>query len=91
MVAEFCKGERSGDVLGTKTAGNVLGAANFKLAEDYWLRFPIFGWMTWRGACLEGSGVLPDVQVEVEPERILRGDDQQMTTALDIMSGWKTS
>jgi carboxyl-terminal processing protease len=91
MVASFAKENGLATIVGTKTAGNVLGAANFSVGEDYWLRLPIFGWITWSGACLEGSGVLPDVPVEVEPERILRGDDQQMTAALKIVSGLKTN
>jgi C-terminal processing protease CtpA/Prc len=56
MVASFAKENGLATVIGTKTAGNVLGAANFKVGSNYFVRLPIFGWMTWRGECL---GVCP--------------------------------
>jgi hypothetical protein len=33
-------------VVGTRTAGEVLGAVNFLVGEGYRLRIPIGGWMT---------------------------------------------
>jgi C-terminal processing protease CtpA/Prc len=72
--------------VGTKTAGNVLGAANFGVGEDYWLRLPVFGWMTWQGACLEGTGVEPDIAIESDPDLLGRGADPQMDHAVRILS-----
>ena len=64
MVAAFAAENALATVIGTKTAGNVLGASNFEVGSDYWVRLPVFGWFTWSGACLEGSGVTPDRLVE---------------------------
>ena len=60
MVAAFASENGLATVIGTKTAGNVLGATNFEVGSGYWVRLPVFGWFTWSGVCLEGSGVTPD-------------------------------
>jgi C-terminal processing protease CtpA/Prc len=82
MVASFAKENGLATVIGTKTAGNVLGAANFKVGSDYFVRLPIFGWMTWRGECLEGAGVSPNAEVEAQPGQLARGVDDQMECAI---------
>ena len=87
MVASFAKENGLATLVGTKTAGNVLGAANFGVGEDYWLRLPVFGWMTWQGACLEGTGVEPDIALESDPDLLRRGADPQMGHAVRILSG----
>jgi carboxyl-terminal processing protease len=61
MVASFAADYRLATIVGNKTAGNVLGAANFRVGSGYWLRLPVFGWYTSQGKCLEGKGVSPDV------------------------------
>ncbi len=68
MVANFAAENRLATIVGQKTRGNVLGAANFKAGGGYWLRLPVFGWFTSKGRSLEGNGVDPDVSVEVSPE-----------------------
>jgi carboxyl-terminal processing protease len=85
MVASFASENRLATIVGTKTAGNVLGASNFKVGSGYWLRVPVFGWYTSQGNCLEGKGVLPDVTVEVEPYQLNAGVDQQMDKAIEIV------
>lgn len=87
MVASFAQENGLATLVGVKTAGNVLGAANFKLAQDYWLRLPIFGWMTWRGACLEGTGVHPDLTVEPDRDQLIQGVDPQINVATEIVAG----
>lgn len=44
IVASFAAENRLAQLIGVKTAGNVLGAANFKVGVGYWLLLPIFGW-----------------------------------------------
>jgi C-terminal processing protease CtpA/Prc len=65
MLAGFASENRLATIVGTKTAGNVLGAVNQKLGGGYWLRVPIFGWYTSAGKCLEGQGVRPDREVDL--------------------------
>ena len=87
MIAGFAAGHRLATTVGTRTAGNVLGAANFKVGGGYTLRLPIFGWYTPRGDCLEGQGVSPDITVDVDPYRLNAGFDEQMGKALEILRG----
>ena len=91
MVAGFAAGHRLATTVGTRTAGNVLGAANFKVGGGYTLRLPIFGWYTPRGDCLEGQGVSPDITVDVDPYRLNAGFDEQMGKALEILRGAEAS
>jgi C-terminal processing protease CtpA/Prc len=86
MVASFASENHLATIVGTNTAGNVLGAANFAVGSGYWLRLPVFGWYTSRGNCLEGNGVSPDVPVEVDPHVLNNGLDQQMEKAIDIVN-----
>jgi C-terminal processing protease CtpA/Prc len=87
MVACFAAENRLAKVVGQKTCGNVLGAANFRVGGGYWLRLPVFGWFTSKGRSLEGNGVNPDVPVEISPDALAIGQDNQMTRAIEIVNG----
>ncbi len=56
MVASFAKENRLATLVGTRTSGQVLGGANFKLGKEYILRMPVAGWYTWKRECIEGKG-----------------------------------
>jgi C-terminal processing protease CtpA/Prc len=86
MLAGFAAEHRLASIVGTQTAGNVLGAANFKVGAGYWVRLPVFGWYTSEGKCLEGKGVSPDVLVEIDPYQLNTGSDRQLRIALDMVS-----
>lgn len=85
MAASFGAENRLATIVGKKTAGNVLGAMNFKVGGGYWLRLPIFGWYTSQGQCIEGHGVCPDIPVEVSPEALADGEDNQLARAMEIV------
>ena len=85
MVASFAKENRLATLVGSKTAGEVLGAANFTLTAGYILRMPVTGWYTWQGECIEGKGVEPDVAVENTPESLASGVDTQLTKAIEVV------
>jgi C-terminal processing protease CtpA/Prc len=85
MVASFAKQNRLATLVGTRTAGEVLGGANFKLAGGYILRMPVAGWYTWQGDCIEGKGVEPDIAVENSPESLSAGLDKQLDRALEVV------
>jgi C-terminal processing protease CtpA/Prc len=91
MVAGFAAENGLAILLGKKTAGNVLGAANFKVGSGYWVRLPIFGWYTSKGDCLEGKGVSPEILVDVDPVHLNEGTDQQLNKAIEILGGTETS
>jgi len=87
MVANFAAENSLAIIVGQKTRGNVLGAANFRVGSGYWLRLPVFGWFTSKGHSLEGSGVEPDVLLEISPEALAQGADNQLNKAIEIVSG----
>jgi C-terminal processing protease CtpA/Prc len=87
MVANFAAENRLATIVGEKTRGNVLGAMNFKVGGGYWLRLPVFGWFTSKGRSLENNGVDPDVPVEISPDALAEGQDNQMAKALEIVKG----
>jgi len=85
MVASFAKQNRLATLVGTRTAGEVLGGANFKLAGGYILRMPVAGWYTWQGDCIEGKGVEPDLIAENSPETLATGCDSQLEKASELV------
>src|SRR5215469_5461702 len=85
MVASFAKQNCLATLVGTRTAGEVLGGANFKLAGGYILRMPVAGWYTWQGDCIEGKGVEPDFSVANSPESLAAGADNQMDKAVEVV------
>ena len=85
MVASFAKQNRLATLVGTRTAGEVLGGANFKLPGGYVLRMPVAGWYTWQGECIEGTGVEPHTALENSPESLAAGSDKQLERALELV------
>jgi C-terminal processing protease CtpA/Prc len=85
MVASFAKQNRLATLVGTRTAGEVLGGANFKLSGGYVLRMPVAGWYTWQGECVEGRGIEPDLSLENTPESLAAGADTQLEKASEIV------
>lgn len=86
MVASFAKENQLASLVGTGTAGEVLGGANFKLPCGYLLRMPVAGWYTWKGECIEGKGVEPDISIDHSPESLATGVDTQLARALEIVT-----
>lgn len=87
MLANFAAENGLAKLVGQKTRGNVLGAANFQVGLGYWLRIPVFGWFTSKGQTLEGNGVSPDVGIENRPETLAADEDEQMNNAVEISKG----
>jgi C-terminal processing protease CtpA/Prc len=86
MLASFASENRLATIIGTKTAGNVLGAVNQRVGAGYWLRVPVFGWYTSNGKCLEGQGVSPDLDADVDSPSLDAAIDQQARRAADILN-----
>jgi len=86
MLASFASQEKLATIIGTKTAGNVLGAVNSKVGHGYWLRLPVFGWYSLDGKCVEGSGINPDISIEPDPVSLSIGVDRQLNAALEALS-----
>jgi C-terminal processing protease CtpA/Prc len=85
MAAQFARDTRLATLIGQKTMGNVLGSTTFNVGNGYTLYIPIFGWYSPSGNYTEGSGVQPDVLVDIDPEALARGSDAQLDKALDVL------
>jgi C-terminal processing protease CtpA/Prc len=85
MAAQFVKDTKLATVVGQKTMGNVLGSTTFSVGNGYTLYMPIVGWYSPNGNYAEGSGVQPDVSVDVDPKVLAHGSDAQLNQALDVL------
>jgi C-terminal processing protease CtpA/Prc len=85
MAAQFAKDTKLATLVGQKTTGNVLGSTTFSVGNGYTLYMPIVGWYSPNGNYAEGSGVQPDVLVDVDPKALAHGSDAQLNQALDIL------
>jgi C-terminal processing protease CtpA/Prc len=85
IVAQFARDTKLAIVVGKQTRGNVLGSTTFDVGGGYRLYLPIFGWYGPSGNSSEGSGVQPDVSVDVNPDRLCYGSDAQFEKALEIL------
>lgn len=86
MIAAFARNEGVASVIGTRTPGEVLGAANFQVGSDYRLRMPVTAWYTAKGKLIEGEGVAPNAEQPTTLEILLRGRDPQMEAALAALA-----
>jgi carboxyl-terminal processing protease len=86
MVAAFAAEHKLATIVGTRTAGQVLGGANFQVGQDFRLRLPAAAWYTWEGTIVEGRGVSPDVPVPLSVEALRAGTDNQLQRAAEMLS-----
>lgn len=85
MVAAFASKSKIATLVGARTPGQVLGAANFKVGGDYRLRIPVTAWYMPDGELIEGKGVRPDHEVSPSLESLRAGMDVQMEQAVSIV------
>jgi carboxyl-terminal processing protease len=85
MIAAFAAENRLATIVGTNTAGRLLSGDSFKLPHGYVLSLPVGAYYTWGGRLLEGTGVGPDVPVELSYEALRVGRDDQLEAALDTV------
>jgi carboxyl-terminal processing protease len=85
MAAQFAKDTKLATIVGKQTGGNVLGSTMFNVGNGYRLYLPIFGWYSPSGTYTEGSGVPPDVPIDIDPDRLAYGEDAQVNKALEVL------
>jgi carboxyl-terminal processing protease len=85
MAAQFAKDTKLATIVGKQTRGNVLGSTMFNVGNGYQLYLPIFGWYSPTGTYTEGSGVQPDVPIDIDPDRLAYGEDAQVNKAIELL------
>jgi len=76
-----------GIVLGTKTAGAVLGAETGSLPGGGELQVSVRDYLTADGVRLEGAGVTPDIVIETTVDDLRAGRDPVVQAALTHLAG----
>jgi carboxyl-terminal processing protease len=84
MLTGFVKENRLATIVGTRTAGQVLGGKVFKVGYGYLLGIPVTNYLTWNGTVLEGNGVRPDESIEVTHCSLTEGRDIPLDRAVAI-------
>lgn len=82
IVAGFASEQKLAALIGTPTAGKLLGFATASLGHGCFFTLPTVNYLTWSGQSFEGSGVIPDVHVPFQPEAAVKGVDIQLEAAV---------
>lgn len=82
MIAAFARNENAARVIGTRTPGEVLGAANFHVGGEYRLRMPVTAWYTAKNELVEGTGVAVESEHSNTIGTLLSGRDLPMEAAM---------
>ncbi len=84
IVAGFASDHKLATLVGTPTAGKLLGWSSLSVGHNCFLTLPTVNYLTWEGRSFEGSGVVPDQHVPFSPEAALVGADNQLIAAIDL-------
>lgn len=82
VLAAIIKKSKRATLIGTTTAGDVLGTSPFRVADWAYLEIPMVD-LTVDGERLERVGVSPDIRVE--PEYSDSGEDRVMAEAIRVL------
>jgi len=82
-VAAFAQSNHLATIVGSTTAGENLGAANFTIAKKYHLRIPLVGWFLPSGSI--AKAVAPDHPVAPTFPALRRGEDEVLDRALELL------
>jgi C-terminal processing protease CtpA/Prc len=84
-IAAFAQERRLAPIIGQQTAGRLICSSWFRAGHDYFVRLPARLWLTWTDQMLEGSGIVPDVPVELGADDLASGQDPQLEKALETV------
>lgn len=82
IVAGFARDHQLATLVGTTTAGKLLGWATFPVMHDYHLTLPTVNYLTWEGKSFEKTGIAPHLPVPFSPEAAIEGIDNQLDAAI---------
>lgn len=84
MITAFAAEKNLATIVGTETAGRLLGGTGFKVGHGYLVILPKAAFYTWQGRSYEGHGITPDVQIPWSAEATLAGRDNQLERAVEV-------
>lgn len=84
MIASFAAENKLATIVGTETAGRLLGGTGFKVGHGYLVILPKAAFYTWQGRSYEGHGITPDAQIPWSAEATLAGRDNQLERAVEV-------
>ena len=70
-----------------RTAGNTEGISGFSLPDGSLIRLAVSTLQLPDGSTLEGTGVIPDLQVPLGPWGLRQEPDVQLSAALEALMG----
>src|SRR5262249_10863968 len=86
MVTAFASEYDLATVVGTTTAGRLVGASSFKVGYGYRVALPVAAYFTWKGTNLEGQGVTPAIAERLSPRSLQNGQDNQLDRAVECLA-----
>jgi C-terminal processing protease CtpA/Prc len=84
IVAGFASDHKLATLVGSPTAGKLLGWASISVGHECFLTLPTVNYVTWEGRTFERSGVIPDHHVPFSPEAAIGGIDNQLAAAAEL-------
>lgn len=85
MVTAFALENKLATIVGTETAGRLLGGTGFKVGHGYLVILPKAAFYTWQGKSYEGRGITPDVTLAWSPDAARQGRDDQLEKAVEVV------
>ena len=93
MFSHTIKFEKRGKLVGRETGGNVICTFNDSVLDYGEFRNPYLGIFCLDGRDMEHNGAKPDVVVDNQPAAIVKGVDEQLEKAIDVLdeevAAWK--
>ena len=84
IVAGFAREHKLATIVGSRTAGRLLGWSSLPVGHGFRLTLPVSNYITWSGRCFENSGIEPDIEEPFQPELALAGRDGQLEAAIRV-------
>ena len=92
VLAGAIKDHKKGVLIGTRTFGKGLVQDIYPLDDGSGIKVTIARYYTPSGICIHGIGIEPDIEVKLNDKyknvpisQVLRGDDEQLQTALEVL------
>lgn len=87
MLAQFAQENNLATIVGSKTPGRLVSRTGEKLGFGYRLVIPVAAYFSAKGHQIEGQGITPDVPITWSYDDAVRGHDNQIDVAVQVLGG----